>query len=144
MMTARTILRCTAAVGLAVDAGIHLKLAGQYDAVTASISEGALFRVEAVAAVLAIVLVLVWRNRAGDAFAWLTAAAGLAAIIVYRYWNPGAIGPLPDMYEPVWFTDKLWALTGQALALLALTPLLLRPARGGDHADPPVDGPHQP
>ncbi len=126
---ARLLLRCAAAVGLAVDAAVHAKLAGQYDAVAAGISQGALFRIEAGAAALAVLLVLFWRRRAGDLFGWLTAAAGLAAILVYRYWNVGAFGPFPDMYEPVWFADKVWALLGQILAVLALTPLLLFPAR---------------
>ena len=125
MAAVRTILRILAALGLAVDAGIHAKLAGQYDAVTASISEGTLFRVEAGAAALAVVLVLAWRKRPGDLFAVLTALAGLAAILVYRYVDLGAFGPLPDMYEPIWSSDKTWALIGQAVAVLTLVPLLI-------------------
>ena len=126
MAAVRMILRVTAAVGLWIDAGIHARLAGQYEAVSTFISEGTLFRIEAGAAALAVVLVLAWRKPAGDLFAVLTAAAGLAAILLYRYVNVGTHGPLPDMYEPVWFTDKVWALAGQALALLALVPLLYR------------------
>ncbi|MHA6758414.1 hypothetical protein [Streptacidiphilus sp. PAMC 29251] len=125
MAAVRIILRILAALGLAVDAGIHAKLAGQYDAVTASISEGTLFRVEAGAAALAVVLVLAWRKRPGDLFAVLTALAGLAAILVYRYVDLGAFGPLPDMYEPIWSSDKTWALIGQAVAVLTLVPLLV-------------------
>jgi hypothetical protein len=120
----RAVLRVAAAVGLAVDAGVHAKLAGQYDAVTASISQGTLFRIEAGAAALAVVLVLAWRRRLGDLFAVLTAVAGIAAILVYRYVDVGAFGPFPDMYEPVWFSDKVWALVGQVLALVAVLPLL--------------------
>jgi hypothetical protein len=125
MAAVRIILRILAALGLAVDAGIHAKLAGQYDAISASISEGTLFRVEAGAAALAVVLVLAWRKRPGDLFAALTALAGLAAILVYRYVDLGAFGPLPDMYEPIWSSDKTWALIGQAVAVLALVPLLV-------------------
>ncbi|TDU03389.1 hypothetical protein EDD99_1811 [Streptomyces sp. 846.5] len=119
------VLRGTAAAGLAVDAYIHLKLAHQYSLVASStISEGTLFRIEAAAAIIAALLVLFWRHRTGDAFAWLTATAGLAAILFYRYADPGALGPLPDMYEPIWFADKVWALIGQAVAIAALTPLI--------------------
>lgn len=118
-------LRGVAAAGLAVDAYVHLNLAHHYDPVASSvISQGTLFRIEAAAAILAALLVLFWRHRPGDAFAWLTAAAGLAAILFYRYVDPGALGPLPDMYEPIWFADKVWALIGQGVAIAALTPLL--------------------
>jgi hypothetical protein len=134
MAVVRMILRCTAAAGLAVDAAVHAKLADQYDAVSASISQGTLFRIESGAAALAVVLVLAWRKPAADVFAWLTAAAGLAALLVYRYINVGAFGPFPDMYEPIWFTDKVWALIGQAIAVLALTPLIAR--RAADRRNP--------
>jgi len=131
MAALRLIPRIAAAVGLAIDSGVHAQLAGQYDAVSASISEGALFRIESGAAALAVVLVLAWRKPVGDIFAALTAIAGSAAILLYRYVDVGTIGPLPDMFDPVWFTGKVWALVGQALALLALVPLL--PGRTVDH-----------
>lgn len=125
MVAVRLLLRLAAALGLAIDAGVHANLAPRYDAVSASISQGTLFRIEAGAAALAVVLVLLWRRRPGDVFALLTAAAGIAALLVYRYVDVGKLGPLPNMYEPVWFSDKVWALIGQALAVLALLPLLL-------------------
>ncbi|SEK45312.1 hypothetical protein [Streptacidiphilus jiangxiensis] len=126
MNALRMALRVAAAAGLAVDAYVHLKLAHQYSAVASTtISEGTLFRIEGAAAIVAALLVLVWRHRLGDGFAWLTAAAGLAAIVFYRYIDPGALGPVPDMYEPIWFNDKVLALAGQALALAALTPLII-------------------
>lgn len=124
------VLRGVAAIGLALDAAIHLKLAHRYDLVASStVSQGTLFRLEAVAAIVAALLVVLWRHRAGDIFAWATAAAGLAAILLYRYADPGAVGPFPDMYEPIWFADKVWALVGQAAAVAALTPLIIRPSR---------------
>ncbi|MFC1417965.1 hypothetical protein [Streptacidiphilus cavernicola] len=125
MAVLRMVLRIAAAAGLAVDAAVHAELAGQYDAVTATISQGTLFRIEAGAAALAVLLVLLWRKLPGDLFGWLTALAGLAAILLYRYVDVGAFGPFPDMYEPIWSTDKVWALAGQALAVLTLTPCLL-------------------
>ena len=139
MTAVRIVLRILAALGLAVDAGFHATLAGQYDAVSASISQGDLFRIEAGAASLAVLLVLGWRRPVGDLFAWAVAAAGLAALLLYRYVDVGALGPLPDMYEPVWFSDKVWSLAGQAAALVALTPLL-RPLRGPLSARHPVEG----
>ncbi|MCZ4103853.1 hypothetical protein O3W51_48270, partial [Streptomyces sp. H39-C1] len=63
-------------------------------------------------------------------------AAGLAAIRSYRYAGPGALCPLPGMYEPIYFADKVGALIGQAVAIAALTPLIAgqRRPHGGDPA----------
>ncbi|MEZ0089178.1 hypothetical protein [Streptacidiphilus sp. EB129] len=134
MAVAHLVLRVAAAAGLAVDAAVHASLAGRYDLVSATVSQGDLFRIEAGAAALAALLVLLWRRPVGDLFGWLTAGAGIAALLVYRYDDLGAFGPFPNMYEPIWYTDKVRALAGQALALVALTPLLIagfrrRPAR---------------
>ncbi|MFJ7244410.1 hypothetical protein ACIQWA_07135 [Kitasatospora sp. NPDC098652] len=126
----RALLRLIAAAGLALDAAVHARLAGHYDAVAKTVSEGDLFRAEAAAAALAVLLVLLWRRRAGDLFALAVAAAGLAAILLYRYANVGALGPLPNMYEPIWSTDKATAAFAQGIAVLALSVLVIRPADG--------------
>ncbi|WP_328914786.1 MULTISPECIES: hypothetical protein [unclassified Streptomyces] len=117
--------RVIAAAGLAVDAYVHAKLAGQYDAVSASVSQGNLFRLEAGLAALAALLVLIWRHLIVDAFAWLVAAGGLAALMVYRYIDVGAFGPFPDMYEPIWSYDKKLAAIVQAVTIVAVTFLLV-------------------
>ncbi|MEU8512773.1 hypothetical protein AB0C76_14455 [Kitasatospora sp. NPDC048722] len=119
------VLRLVAAAGLAVDAAVHARLADQYDAVGDSISQGTLFRLESAAASLAVLLLLLWRHRAGDVFAWAVAASGLGALLLYRYVDVGAIGPLPNMYEPVWFSDKTLAAWAEGVATAALTILLL-------------------
>ncbi|MFB7909835.1 hypothetical protein ACFC1T_25705 [Kitasatospora sp. NPDC056076] len=119
-----TVLRLLAATGLLIDAVVHLRLADRYDAVTATISQGTLFRAEAAAAALALTLVLLWRRPLGDLFAWTVAASGLAALLLYRYVDVGAHGPLPDMYEPLWFADKTLTACAQAVAVLCLTALL--------------------
>jgi hypothetical protein len=80
--------RAVAVAGLAVDAYIHFTLAHRYDPVAANISQGTLFRIEGAAAIVALLLVVVWRHRAGDAFAWLTAAAGLAVQMTPPDWRP--------------------------------------------------------
>ncbi|MDJ0347237.1 hypothetical protein QMK19_39250 [Streptomyces sp. H10-C2] len=123
--TLRGACRIAAAAGLAVDAYVHAKLADQYDAVSATISQGTLFRVEAGLAALAALLVLIWRRSLADAFAWLVAAGGLAALILYRYVDIGALGPLPDMYEPIWSDDKKLSVAAQFIAMVATTVLLL-------------------
>ncbi|MFE2463217.1 hypothetical protein [Streptomyces sp. NPDC059402] len=122
--------RVLAAAGLAVDAYVHAHLADRYDAVAASISQGTLFRVEAALAALAALLVLVWRRLPGDLFAALVAAGGLALLLVYRYVDIGELGPVPDMYEPVWYGEKEVTVLAQAVAVLATLYLLLVRPRG--------------
>lgn len=117
--------RIVAAAGLAVDAYVHAKLADQYDAVSADISQGTLFRAEAGLAAFAALLVLVWRRPLSAAFAWLVAAGGLAALMVYRYIDVGAHGPLPNMYEPIWSSDKKLTAWSQIVTIVAATFLLL-------------------
>ncbi|WP_328558485.1 hypothetical protein [Streptomyces coelicoflavus] len=122
--------RVLAAAGLAVDAYVHAHLADRYDGISASISQGTLFRVEAALAALAALLVLVWRRLPGDLFAALVAAGGLALLLVYRYVNVGELGPIPDMYEPVWYGEKEVTVLAQAVAVLATLYLLLVRPRG--------------
>ncbi|MFI6697722.1 hypothetical protein ACIBJC_01890 [Streptomyces sp. NPDC050509] len=130
----RAAARLLAAAGLAVDAYLHARLADRYDTVSAVVSQGDLFRVEAGLAALAALLVLVWRRVPGDVFAWLVAAGGLALLLVYRYVDVGTLGPVPDMYEPVWFGEKRLTVVAQAVAVLATIFLLCTYPRGGAHA----------
>lgn len=116
--------RLAAAAGLAVDAYVHADLAGQYDGVKATFGQGDLFRIEAALAALAALLVLVWRRFTADAFGWLVAAAGLALLVVYRYVDVGKLGPVPNMYEPVWFTEKWVAAVAQFVTVLAAAALM--------------------
>ncbi|GGY38652.1 hypothetical protein [Streptomyces omiyaensis] len=125
----RGVARLLAAAGLAADAYLHVYLADRYDAVSATVSQGTLFRIEAAVAALAALLVLVWRRLLAEAFAWTVAAGGLAALLLYRYVDVGELGPLPNMYEPLWFTDKNLVVIAQVLALLAATLLLTRRRR---------------
>ncbi|WP_188308881.1 hypothetical protein [Streptomyces sp. CBMA123] len=122
--TAHLLLRLAAAAGLAVDAAVHARLAERYDAVGDTLSQGTLFRAEAAAASLAVLLVLLLRRRTGDLFGWLVAASGLGALLLYRYVDVGPLGPLPNMYEPFWFADKTLAAWAEGVALVALTVLL--------------------
>ncbi len=114
------VLAVLVALGLAYDAYVHLDLAPSYDAIKATVSQGQLFRVEAVVALIAAVLVLVSDNRV----VWLLAGgiglAGVVAVVLLRYVDVPAIGPFPSMYEPVWFTEKtLSAYAEGAVAVLA-------------------------
>lgn len=88
-------LRAAAVVGLAVDAAVHLKLAPRYDALGTQLSQGALFRVEAALAVAAALFLLASRTRAAWRCAGLIALAGTLAILVTRYLELPAVGPVP-------------------------------------------------
>lgn len=126
--------RLLAAAGLAADAYLHARLAERYDAVSATLSQGTLFRIEAAIAALAALLLLVRRRPLADAFAWTVAAGGLAALLLYRYVDVGELGPLPNMYEPAWFTEKNLVVIAQVLAFLATSLLLLTRRRRRGHA----------
>lgn len=96
-------------VGLAIDAIVHFDLASAYANVkTSTLSQADLFRVEAGAAILAAVAILVRPRRYTAAFAFAVAAAGFAAVVVYRYVDVGAFGPVPDMYDPYWLPTGKW------------------------------------
>jgi len=128
------VLRVVVVAGLVVDVYVHLHLAGGYDLNKAVVSEGALFRVEAALAALAAVLVLVTRRPIGVVVAFLVAAGGVGAVLLYQYVDVGAVGPLPDMYEPISYPEKTYSLLGEAVAAVAALALLAlgetRTARG--------------
>jgi hypothetical protein len=121
--------RALAAGGLGVNAYLHASLADQYDGVSASISQGDLFRIEAAVAALAALLVVVWWRVLSDALAWLVSAGGLALLLIYRYIDVGRLGPFPDMYEPVWFDDKRLTVVAQVVTLVMSTFLLISHTR---------------
>lgn len=101
------VLRVLTAAGLAVDAYVHLLLAGRYGAASSGgIGEGFLFRAEAVAAIVVALLVLATGHRISYLLAFLVGLSALAAVLVYRYIDIPAFGPIPAMYEPLWFTKK--------------------------------------
>jgi hypothetical protein len=102
------VLRVAAATALGIVALVHWQNASAYDAVTATISQGQLFRVEAALAVTVGLLVLV-RPRPSS---WL------AAVLLYRYVDVGSLGPLPDMYENTWqVPGKLLSAYAEAVAI---------------------------
>lgn len=131
---ARVALTVIVVVGLAVDAFVHLHLASSYAAVRSSVlSQGALFYAEGIVAAIAAVALLVRPRRYTVAFAFLVSAGGTLAVLLYSYVDVGAIGPLPNMYEPVWYFEKTLSAWAEGIAALAALSLLvmyeLRPRR---------------
>lgn len=124
------VLRVVVALGLGVDAYVHFHLAPGYQlAAPGGIGEGTLFRIEAAVAVVLALAVLVAGGRVVGALAFLVAAAGLVAVLVYRYVDVPAFGPFPSMYEPVWFGEKTVSAVAEAVAALGALLLLLRSGR---------------
>jgi hypothetical protein len=115
-----TALRLLVAGALVVDAVVHLQLAPLYDqAAPGGIGQGNLFRLESGVAVLVAVLVLLVGNRLAFGAALLVAASALGAVLLYRYVDVPALGPIPKMYEPLWFTKKVVATVAEAVGVLA-------------------------
>lgn len=121
-------LRVMTAAGLLVDAVIHLYLASSYqEAAPGGIGEGNLFRTQAVAALLLAVLVLARGSRMAYLASAIVAAAALGAVLIYRYVDLPALGPLPPMYEPLWFPTKAATAVAEAVALTGALIGLSRP-----------------
>jgi hypothetical protein len=130
LTAARWALIVLTVAGLAIDAYVHFDLASTYDPVkTSTISQGDLFRAESVVAIIAAVALVARPRRYTAGFAALVAASGAAAIFVYRYYDLGKLGPIPSMYEPIWYPEKTSAAvaevvaTGTALGVLVLEQL---------------------
>jgi hypothetical protein len=128
----RRLLTLITAAGLAVDAFVHWHLAPSFDTLTGAasphISQGQLFRLEAVLALVAAVVVVVTRSRLAAGFAFLIAAGGLGAVLLYGYVDVGGLGPLPDMYDPSWSTEKTISAIAEAVAAVGALCLLLLPS----------------
>ena len=120
------LLRGLVATGLAIDAVIHLRLARGYQlAAGAGIGEGTLFRIQAGLAIVVAVAVVVRGNRVVAVLALLIAAAALGAMVLYRYVDVPSFGPLPAMYEPVWFPEKTLSAVAEAVAVIGALALVL-------------------
>ncbi|GAA2424716.1 hypothetical protein GCM10010191_41180 [Actinomadura vinacea] len=140
-------LRLLVAAGLAADAYVHWVFAPDMAFVEGgSIGGDVLFRAQAVAAALAGVLVLAWARRWTYAIAFLVAASAVGALLLYYSVDVGAIGPLPDMYEPVWYGEKTISAVGEGVAALAALAgfLTARPRRTAGTDEPPAEAPGGP
>src|SRR4051812_17189916 len=112
-------LRLVAVAGLAVDVWVHASLESQYAGLGDTITQGRLFGAEAVVAGV----VGLWLLLTGHRWAWvatfLVAASALGAVLLYRYVDVGALGPLPNMYEPTWYFRKTLSAYAEAVAVIA-------------------------
>jgi hypothetical protein len=139
----QVVLTAIVVAGLAVDAYVHFHLASAFEQVrTSTLSQADLFRVEATLAVIAAVALLVRPRRYTAAFAFLVAAAGTVAVVLYRYVDVGKIGPIPNMYDPYWApAEKTLSVFAEGLAALAALGLFVMfHIRKQSAQQPPADG----
>lgn len=118
------------AVPLAVSGYVHYDLAQGPLAGDGGVTLAGLFVGQAVVAVL----VSGWVLLRGDAWSVLVAGAvglgSLAALVLSTYVSVPAVGPLPAMYEPLWYGRKVAAAVAAALAAAFAAFALLRTRRG--------------
>lgn len=112
-------LQLLAILGLAIDAAVHLHLASRYDAIGTTITQGRLFRVEGAAAIVAALLLARRDRRVSWLLVGTVAAAGLVAILVTRYFAVPAIGPVPNMHDPIWYPEKVLVAAAMLLTTLS-------------------------
>lgn len=116
----RWLLRIVTAAALVVDAVVHLRLASNYAlAYPDGIGGGTMFRIEAAVAIIAAIYVLVRGSRTSYAVSFLVAASALGAVLLYRYVEVPSIGPIPSMYEPIWFYEKTLTAIAEGIGVLS-------------------------
>ena len=110
-------LRVITAGALLVDAVVHVRLAPGYQlSAPDGMGAGTLFRLQAAAGLAVLVWVLIRGSRSSFAAAFLVGVSAVGAVVFYRYVNLPAFGPLPAMYEPVWFLEKSVSAIAEAAA----------------------------
>ena len=124
-----TVVRVLTAVALAVSAYVHLDLSSSPYAAGGQLTLGALFLAQAVVAAVVALWVLVRPSRAAYAVAAVVAAASFLALVLSTYVRLPEVGPLPVLYEPVWYADKAVAAVAAGVALLAALAGLARRVR---------------
>ena len=122
-------LRGVAAVALAVSAYIHIDLAAGPVVADGQVTLAGLFIGQAIAAAL----VAVWVLVRGSRLSWLATGgvglASLAALVVTVYVLVPSFGPLPAVYEPFWYAEKVVAAGAAAVAAGTAVVALLQTAR---------------
>jgi len=123
----RVLAAVTAAL-LAVDAYVHLNDASQYESFKSSVmSEGTLFRIQGIVAIVVAVAVLIWPRVITWVLAILVSGSAAVAVVLYTYVNVGALGPLPNLYENTWSPPGkvVSAMAEAAAALVAIAGLVM-------------------
>ena len=112
-------LRWLAAIALAVSAYLHWDLASSPYYADGQITLAGLFVAQAVVAALVAIWVAVRAETLAVLAALAVAAGSLVALVLSVYVKIPSIGPLPVLYEPVWYADKVAAAVAAAVATAA-------------------------
>ena len=122
------VARVVVLLAIAISAYTHLRLASDYDhPAGGSFTQGTLFKVQAVVALLIAITLAIRANINGWANATLLLLGSFAAVLFYRYGNLGQFLFLPDMRDKTWSSrDNLKVIStfaeggGGLIALAAL------------------------
>ena len=126
------VLAVVTAALLGVDAFVHLHYAHSYDQFKSStMSEGTLFRIQGVVAIVVGLAVLIWPGVLTWILSLLVAGSAVVAVTLYTYVDVGALGPLPDLYEHTWsppgkVLSAVAELIAAILSIVGLTVALRR------------------
>src|SRR3954447_16440514 len=105
------ILRVIGALALGLSAYLHAKIASDSRPLFADgeVRLSGLFVAQAIAATI----VSLWVLLQGSRLAWLAfgavALGSFVAVVMTTYVTIPSIGPLPEIHDPIWYTDKTLA-----------------------------------
>lgn len=125
---AEVAVRGAVVLALLIDAVVHLRLASSFQlAAPGGIGGGALFRIQAVLALVAGLYLLITGRRRAYVLAAFVLASAFAAVVLARYVQLPALGPIPSMYEPLWYAEKVLSAVAEGVgAVLAVIGYVLR------------------
>lgn len=115
---------------LLVAGWVHLDLAATYDGIGERLTVGDLFRLQGVLAAGLGLAVVVLRRRGVLLAATLVGLGSSLATTLSVYVRVPPIGPFPELYEPVWYDQKLVAAVTAGVAAVLGTALLARSRLG--------------
>jgi hypothetical protein len=122
-LVSERVIRGLVVLALVVDAVIHLRLAPQMEiAAPGGLGGGWIFRLQAIAALLVAAYLLLRGSRLAYLIAAVVLVSVFGAVLTYAFIDLPAIGPIPPMYDPLWYPEKVLSAVveglGAALAIL--------------------------
>ena len=113
------VIRAVVVAGLVVDAYVHFDLAeNQQLAAPGGIGGGTLFRLQAAVATVVALLLLLSGRRWAYALAFVAGLSALVPVLLYTYVDVPAIGPIPSMYDPTWYSEKVLSVVAEAVVVV--------------------------
>lgn len=120
MSRTEPILRWVVVAALAVDAVVHLRLASSIQlAAPGGIGGGWLFRLQAAAAILVALYLLLRPSTTSYLMAGAVALSAFGAVLLYSFVNVPTLGPIPSMYDPTWYPLKTLSAVAEGVGVLA-------------------------